>query len=139
MGEHEERRASHLQLLGAVGAVGMFVTLRKRSVLGHRDPYSTTPKFVHTYDGTVNWRAFITPFEIETEPSGWSDREASLAPLESLWGYDGGCVTDSVRFDFVKRGLSGPEKISCDLLRRIDYPARQCTRSLLTAAARGGE
>jgi len=34
-------------------------------------------KFTHSFDGTGNWAAFLSLFEISAANSQWSDREAS--------------------------------------------------------------
>jgi len=44
------------------------------------------PKFTHSFDGTGNWAAFLSLFEISAANLQWSDREASLALIHALTG-----------------------------------------------------
>jgi len=47
-------------------------------------PSLAIPKYAHTYDGTGSWPSFLALFEANAV--AWSDREATLALVNSLRG-----------------------------------------------------
>ena len=49
-------------------------------------PKTAIPKYAHGYDGSTSWQAFLTLFEANATAVEWTDKEATLALVNSLKG-----------------------------------------------------